>query len=292
MGIVKGVSVILLKGKEVAENVYAQIRKTLAGNPGLHPTLATVLVGDDPSSITYVAMKQKKCEELGFGHEDCHLPASATMDEVLAEVDRLNRNPSVSGILVQSPLPSGLDEARVMEAINPAKDVDGFHPVNIGRLLTGKPGFVSCTPLGALELLRYYRIPVAGKHVVVIGRSAIIGKPLAALLSRKGIDATVTLCHSKTQDLTAIARTADIVMVAVGKPGFLTAGMVKEGAVVVDFGFSRVPDSTRKKGYRVAGDVDFTRVAPHCSAITPVPGGVGVMTIAMLMRNTLKAAMQ
>lgn len=282
---------LLMKGKEVTVSVYTRIRKTLAGHPELHPTLAVILVGDDPASLTYVHTKHKKCEELGFGHLDYHLPATTSQEELLALVDKLNKDSSVSGILVQSPLPKGLDEGAVTERIDPKKDVDGFHPVNVGRLLTGQPGMVSCTPLGVMTMLKHYGIELAGKHVAMIGRSTIVGKPMAALLCQKGVDATVTLCNSHTKNLKEITRQCDIVMVAVGKPGFLTADMVKEGAVVVDFGINRVPDATAKKGYRVVGDVAFDEVAPKCSAITPVPGGVGVMTIAMLMENTLKAAL-
>lgn len=283
---------VLLAGKEVAQKTYEDIRAELAAHPGLKPTLAVILVGDDPASETYVHAKQKKCEELGFGHLDYHLDAGTTMEELLALVHKLNADPSVNGILVQSPLPAGLDEHAVVEAIDPRKDVDGFHPVNVGKLLIGLPGFVSCTPEGVLAMLRYYGIPLVGKHVVVIGRSNIVGKPMAALLVQRGTDATVTLCHSRTEHLADITRTADIVMVAVGKAGFLRGDMVKEGAVVVDFGINRIPDATKKKGYRIVGDVAFDEVAPHCSAITPVPGGVGVMTIAMLMKNTLQAAQE
>ena len=281
----------LLTGKEVADSVYQEIHETLASHPGLQPTLAVILVGDDPASQTYVHTKHKKCEELGYGHLDYHLPATAGMEELLALVRKLNGDPAVHGILVQSPLPAGLDEQQVIETLDPKKDVDGFHPVNVGKLLIGMDGMKSCTPYGVMKLLSYYQIPLAGKHVAIIGRSNIVGKPMAAMLVQKGVDATVTLCHSRTEHLSEITSGADIVMVAVGKAGFLKANMVKEGAVVIDFGISRIPDATKKKGYRIVGDVAFDEVAPKCSAITPVPGGVGVMTIAMLMYNTLKAAL-
>lgn len=281
----------LLTGKEVAQSIYQEIEETLQAHQGLVPTLAVILVGDDPASQTYVHTKHKKCEELGYGHLDYHLPATSSMQEILSLVKQLNKDDHVHGILVQSPLPPGLDEAQVVEAIDPKKDVDGFHPVNVGKLLIGLDGMKSCTPYGVMKMLSYYQIPLAGKHVAVIGRSNIVGKPMAAMLIQKGVDATVTVCHSRTEHLAQITSQADIVMVAVGKAGFLKADMVKEGAVVIDFGISRVADPTKKKGYRIIGDVDFDAVAPKCSAITPVPGGVGVMTIAMLMYNTLKAAL-
>lgn len=281
----------LLTGKEVAEHVYEEIKRGLAEHPGLMPTLAVILVGEDPASETYVASKRKMCEKLGFGHLDYHLPPTTTMAELLRLVETLNHNDAVDGILVQSPLPPGLDENKVIEAIDPEKDVDGFHPVNVGRTLIGIPSLISCTPYGVLEMLDYYHIPTQGKHVVIIGRSNIVGKPLASLLIQKGRDATVTVCHSRTQDLPSLTRTADILMVAVGKAGFVTPDMVKDGAVVFDIGINRVDDPLARKGYRVVGDVDFDAVAPKCQAITPVPGGVGVMTIAMLMHNTLQAAL-
>ncbi len=280
----------LLTGKEVANSIYQEIRETLASLPGLKPTLAVILVGDDPSSQTYVHSKHKKCEELGFGHLDYHLPSDTSMECLITLVEQLNNDSSVHGILVQSPLPPSLDEQIVVEAIDPRKDVDGFHPVNVGKLLIGLEGMKSCTPYGVMQLLSYYQIPLRGKHVVIIGRSNIVGKPMGAMLIQNGVDATVTICHSKTENLEKLTRNADIVMVAVGKPNFLSSDMVREGAVVIDFGISRIADPSAKKGYRIVGDVDFESVSPKCEAITPVPGGVGVMTIAMLMYNTLKAA--
>ncbi|MFA6845283.1 MAG: bifunctional 5,10-methylenetetrahydrofolate dehydrogenase/5,10-methenyltetrahydrofolate cyclohydrolase [Sphaerochaetaceae bacterium] len=282
----------LLTGKEVAQSVYEEIAQIMKQNPQISPTLAVVLVGDDPASVSYVEGKKKACVRLGFGHRDYHLPSTTDMQTLLELIHELNGDPHVHGILVQSPLPEGLDEQIVTEAISPKKDVDGFHPVNVGKTLLGLPSFVSCTPYGVLKMLDYYHIGCAGKHVVIMGRSHLVGKPLASLLMQKGRDATVTVCHSRTADLEEITKTADILMVAIGRPCFVTSSMVKEGAVVIDIGINRVDDATQKKGYRLVGDVDFDEVAPKCSAITPVPGGVGVMTIAMLMRNTLQAALQ
>jgi len=281
----------LLTGKEVAEQVYQEIQVAMETHKDLKPTLAVVLVGDDPASVTYVSSKQKMCAKLGFGHKDYHLPVTTCMEELLSLVSDLNADASVNGILVQSPLPSGLDENRIIEAIDPKKDVDGFHPVNVGRTLIGMPALVGCTPYGIVRMLRYYHIETKGKRVVILGRSNIVGKPLASLLIQKGCDATVTVCHSQTADLPSVTREADILISAVGKPGFVTKDMVRDGAVVIDVGITRVADVSAKKGYRSVGDVDFDAVAPKCEAITPVPGGVGVMTIAMLMYNTLMAAL-
>lgn len=281
----------LLTGKEVADEVYSNIEKTMKGHPEVKPTLAVILVGDDPASVTYVESKKRMCDKLGFGHKDYHLPTDSTNEELVSLVHALNDDPLVHGILVQSPLPKGLDEEGIVEAIDPNKDVDGFHPINVGKTLIGIPSMVSCTPYGVTVMLKHYGISTRGKHVVIIGRSNIVGKPLAALLIQREFDATVTVCNSYTYDLASITRSADILVVAVGKPGFLKSDMVKEGAVVIDIGITRVDDASKKKGYRVVGDVDWDDVAPHASAITPVPGGVGVMTIAMLMSNTLKAAL-
>ena len=259
---------------------------------GFAPTLAVVLVGNDPASQSYVKSKKKACISLGFGHRDYELPADTTEKALLDLVKQLNADPTVHGILVQMPLPKGLDENLVIETIDSKKDVDGFHPVNVGKLLIGLPCFVSCTPKGVLEILDYYHIETKGKHAVIIGRSNIVGKPMAALLIQKGRDATVTVCHSKTENLKEIVKTADIIIAAIGKPLFVTSDMVKKGAVIIDVGINRIDDPSRKKGYRIVGDVDFEQVQDTCSAITPVPGGVGVMTIAMLMKNTLQAAKQ
>lgn len=285
----------LLTGKEVSEAVYGDLEKQTSefiAKHGFAPTLAVVLVGNDPASQSYVKSKKKACISLGFGHRDYELPADTTEKALLDLVKQLNADPTVHGILVQMPLPKGLDENLVIETIDSKKDVDGFHPVNVGKLLIGLPCFVSCTPKGVLEILDYYHIETKGKHAVIIGRSNIVGKPMAALLIQKGRDATVTVCHSKTENLKEIVKTADIIIAAIGKPLFVTSDMVKKGAVIIDVGINRIDDPSRKKGYRIVGDVDFEQVQDTCSAITPVPGGVGVMTIAMLMKNTLQAAKQ
>lgn len=285
----------LLTGKEVSEAVYGDLEKQTSefiAKHGFAPTLAVVLVGNDPASQSYVKSKKKACISLGFGHRDYELPADTTEKALLDLVKQLNADPTVHGILVQMPLPKGLDENLVIETIDSKKDVDGFHPVNVGKLLIGLPCFVSCTPKGVLEILDYYHIETKGKHAVIIGRSNIVGKPMAALLIQKGRDATVTVCHSKTENLKEIVKTADIIIAAIGKPLFVTSDMVKKGAVIIDVGINRIDDPSRNKGYRIVGDVDFEQVQDTCSAITPVPGGVGVMTIAMLMKNTLQAAKQ
>lgn len=283
----------VLKGKAVADHIYTTLEvesakvHALLGRP---PCLAVLLVGDDPASASYVASKQRACERLGFDHQDYHLPADTTEAALLAHIEALNTDDRVDGILVQLPLPEQISEETIIGAINPAKDVDGFHPYNVGSLLIGMPTFVSCTPLGILAMLDYYEIATSGKHVVIIGRSNIVGKPLAALLMQKGRDATVTVAHSRTNDLASLSRSADILIVAIGRAGFVTADMVGEGAIVIDVGINRVVDASAKRGYRLVGDVAYEEVAPKCQAITPVPGGVGVMTIAMLMHNTIEAA--
>lgn len=285
----------LLTGKEVAEKVYSLLEeqcKTFVENYGFAPTLAVILVGHDPASQSYVEGKKKACIALGFGHQDYRLEEETTQEQLLALVDRLNRDPRVHGILVQMPLPRHLDADQVIQAISVEKDVDGFHPQNVGNLLIGHPGFVSCTPQGVLEILDYYHIDTAGNHVVVLGRSNIVGKPMASLLIQKGRDATVTVCHSKTKELASITKQADILIAAIGSPCFVTKDMVKNGCVIIDVGINRVEDPTKKRGYRLVGDVDFESVSTICGAITPVPGGVGVMTIAMLMKNTMQAALQ
>jgi methylenetetrahydrofolate dehydrogenase (NADP+)/methenyltetrahydrofolate cyclohydrolase len=249
-----------------------------------------ILVGDDPASRSYVTSKQKACAAAGIQSREIALPATASQAEILAAVRQLNEDEATDGVLVQLPLPDSTMEADVLAAVDPAKDVDGFHALNIGRLVQGKPALAPCTPCGVLELLRRAGIPLAGANVVVIGRSQIVGRPLSILLSQKGTDATVTLCHTRTRDLAQHTRAADIVIVAAGRPNTLTADMVKPGAVVVDVGVNRVPDASRARGYRLVGDVDFAAVAARASAITPVPGGVGPLTVAMLLRNTLTAA--
>ncbi|MGD8414180.1 MAG: bifunctional methylenetetrahydrofolate dehydrogenase/methenyltetrahydrofolate cyclohydrolase FolD, partial [Candidatus Latescibacterota bacterium] len=255
------------------------------------PTIALIRVGEDPASKVYVKSKVKACEYCGIESRNIHLPEDTPEDEVLGLLDQFNRDPDVNGILLQLPVPKQIDSDKAINLIDPMKDVDGFHPENLGRLAAGNPRFVACTPLGIMELLLRNGVETSGKRAVVIGRSVIVGKPMSLLLSLKGPggDATVTVCHSRTDDIAAYTREADIVVAAMGRAGFLTADMVKEGAVVVDVGINRVDDPAAKKGYRIVGDVDFENVAPKTSFITPVPGGVGPMTVAMLMANTYRA---
>ena len=284
---------MILSGKELGEIVKAQTAERCAAfgrRFSRKPCLAVVLVGDNPASQTYVRSKKKACEELGIDHVDVAFDASITQTQLLDCVRDLNANPAVDGILVQMPLPGHINELAVTEAILPQKDVDGFHPQNIGKLLLGQKSLVACTPSGILRILDHYGIRTAGKKVCIMGRSNIVGKPMAALLMQKGRDATVTVCHSRTPDVASVTRDSDIIIAAVGHVNALTADMVKEGAVVIDVGINRVPDSTKKNGFALKGDVDYDAVAPKASAITPVPGGVGPMTIAMLMENTLIAA--
>lgn len=284
----------ILDGKVASKALLAEIAADvqLALDHGARPPhLAAVLVGDDGASLTYVNSKVRHCDQVGIRSSLFQLPAHTQQDELLALVHRLNEDDEVDGFIVQLPLPSHLDERAVVMAIDPRKDVDGFHPQNVGRLTLGMPTFVSATPLGIMEMLRYYQVPTAGRHAVVLGRSNIVGTPMSVLLSR-GTDpgnCTVTLCHSRTPDIGEHVRRADIIVAAIGKPGFVTADMVKEGAVVIDVGITRVSDSTHPKGYAIRGDVDFDNVAPLCSWITPVPGGVGLMTIVALLRNTMQA---
>jgi len=283
-----------IDGKGIAARIRAEVAAEAAElkAAGAEPGLAVVLVGDNPASVSYVTAKERACAECGFRSFPVRLPATASQGELLAEIARLNAHPGVDGILVQLPLPRAIDEQAVIRAIAPEKDVDGFHPVSLGRLVLGLDTFVPCTPAGILELLARSGVDPAGKHVVVVGRSNIVGKPVALLLARKGpgANATVTMCHTGTVDLAAHVRRADILVVAAGRPGTVTADMVKPGAVVIDVGVNRIPDASKKAGYRLVGDVDYAGVAPVASLITPVPGGVGPMTIAMLMKNTLKAA--
>ena len=285
----------LIDGKAFAAALRERISAAvsdLAAREGLTPGLAVVLVGEDPASEVYVRSKRRTCADLGIASFSHDLPANATEKRLLALIAKLNADPKVHGILVQVPLPKHMDEQRVLNAISPDKDVDGFHPVNVGRLLNGEEAFVSCTPAGCQELLKRWGYDPAGKHVVIVGRSNIVGKPLAALLMQKakGANATVTVCHSRTKNLAALTRQADILVAAIGVPEFVTARMVREGAVVIDVGVNRIPDATKKSGTRLVGDVAFAGVAKKARAITPVPGGVGPMTIAMLMRNTVLAA--
>jgi len=286
---------LLIDGKATAARVLEECRATLntLAASGIKPGLAVVLVGDDPASKAYVGSKDRTCRDLGMHSVKLELPASTTQEKLIAVVRGLNADPAVHGILVQSPPPQHIDEAAVIRAIDPRKDVDGFHPENVAKLaLEDSSGFVPCTPLGCQRLLMDYQIPVEGAQVVVLGRSMIVGKPLALLLMAKGPggNATVTVAHSRSRDLPALCRSADILIAAIGKPRFVTADFVKEGAVVIDVGINRIADASTKSGYRLVGDVDFEAVAPKCQAITPVPGGVGPMTIAMLISNTIKAA--
>ncbi len=286
---------ILIDGKKVASEIKGTIRDEVTdrvSKGGKRPHLAAILVGNDGGSESYVANKVKDCEEVGFQSTLIRMEASVTEAELLASVFELNRNPSVDGFIVQLPLPGQIREHVVIESIDPLKDVDGFHPVTIGKMTLGLPSYLPATPAGILKLLEYYKIPTSGKYCVVIGRSNIVGTPLSILLSRKANpgNCTVTLCHSQTQNLGEICRQADIIVAALGKPGFLTGEMVKEGAVVIDVGTTRIPSETSKSGWKLCGDVDFGAVAPKCSYITPVPGGVGPMTRVGLLLNTLKAA--
>ena len=284
----------LINGRAVAEKVYEQLRGEIADLKarGVQPGLAVVLVGDDPASRAYVRSKDKMCRELGLHSVKLELPAATTQEELLARVAELNRDPAVHGILVQSPPPKHIDEGAIVRALDPAKDVDGFHPMNVAKLALGDDsGFVPCTPLGCQRLLVESGVEVSGAHVVVLGRSMIVGKPVALLLMQKarGANATVTVVHSRSRNLPEITRSADIVIAAIGQPHFVKAEHVREGAVVIDVGINRVDDATSERGYKLVGDVAFDEVARKARAITPVPGGVGPMTIAMLMANTVKA---
>ncbi len=285
----------IIDGKSVAEKVLSECGQEIEDlkKEGVIPGLAVVLVGSDPASKVYVGSKVRKCAELGLHSEKIELPEDATQQEVLDVVLKLNADPEIHGILVQSPPPAHIDEAAIVRAIDPAKDVDGFHPENVAKLaLEDASGFVPCTPAGCMRLLKEAGVKTSGAEAVVIGRSMIVGKPMALLLMSKEGNATVTVAHSRTKDLAAVCRRADIIVAAIGMPEFVTADMVKDGAAVIDVGINRVEDSTAKKGYRLVGDVAYAEVAPKCSAITPVPGGVGPMTIAMLISNTIKAARQ
>ena len=283
----------IIDGKKLAAETRAAIARDVAAlkeEKGVTPGLAVILVGDNPASVSYVTAKEKACREAGMLSHEIRLPASVPEDDLIAEIGRLNADPAIHGILVQLPLPKGFSEKRVIDAIAPEKDVDGFTPVNVGRMLIGEDCFLPCTPHGIIKLIEVTGMDIAGKHAVVIGRSNIVGKPVAALLSRKSVNATVTLCHTGTKDLAAFTRTADVVVVAAGRPNTLTGDMLKPGAVVIDVGVNRVPDASRPKGYRLCGDADFESCAEVASAITPVPGGVGPMTITMLLWNTLESA--
>lgn len=284
----------LIDGKATAAAIKAEIKaevEQIVAQGGRRPHLAAILVGHDGGSETYVKNKVLACEACGFQSTLLCFEDNITEEELLACVSQLNENPEIDGFIVQLPLPRHINEQHVIEAIDYRKDVDGFHPINVGRMAIGLPCFISATPLGILTLLQRYHIPTSGKKCVILGRSNIVGKPMAQLMMQKQYgDATVTVCHSRSQTLKEECREADIVIAAIGQPGFVTADMVKEGATVIDVGTTRVPDATRKTGFRLSGDVLFEEVAPKCSHITPVPGGVGPMTICMLMLNTLSAA--
>jgi len=282
----------LIDGKQTAAEIRAEIADAvnLMKKRGERvPHLAAILVGNDGGSETYVAHKVKDCEEVGFRSTLLRMAATVTEQELLAKVAELNEDPGLDGLIVQLPLPDHISEDKVIETISPLKDVDGFHPVNVGRMAAGLPSLVSATPAGIMELLKRYHIPLKGAECVVVGRSNIVGRPVSILMSQKGVDATVTLVHSRTRDISDTVRRADIIIAAIGRPGFITADMVKEGAVVIDVGTTRVPAPETKAGWRLKGDVDFDNVAPKCAYITPVPGGVGPMTRVSLLLNTLKA---
>ncbi|NQV49471.1 MAG: bifunctional methylenetetrahydrofolate dehydrogenase/methenyltetrahydrofolate cyclohydrolase FolD [Candidatus Marinimicrobia bacterium] len=287
-------SPLILSGKAVSaaikEDLMLRIKKL--AEQGIKPGLTAVLVGEDPASQVYVRSKERQSVQLGFKSIVMRLDASTTQEELLRIVEALNQDASVHGILVQLPLPAHIDDQLIIEAIDPEKDVDGFHPISVGKLVLGLDGFVSCTPAGILEILRYYNIQTEGKHVVVVGRSNIVGKPMANLMIQKRSmgNATVTLVHTRTPDMGVHTRQADILIAAAGVPEFIGADMVKAGAVVIDVGINRVDDASLEKGYRLTGDVNYEAVLDKVSAITPVPGGVGVMTIAMLLSNTVKSA--
>ncbi|MEY2509573.1 MAG: methylenetetrahydrofolate dehydrogenase / methenyltetrahydrofolate cyclohydrolase [Verrucomicrobiota bacterium] len=287
----------LIEGRTIAEKVYAELRGEIAElkKDGRTPGLAVVLIGDNPASRAYVRSKDKMCRDLGLHSVKLELPADTSQEDLLARVQDLNRDSAIDGILVQSPPPRHIDEAAIIRAIDPAKDVDGFHPVNVAKLALGDDsGFVPCTPLGCQRLLIESGTEIAGAHVVILGRSMIVGKPLALLLMRKGKggDATVTVVHSRSRRLAEITRSADILIAAIGQPEFVRAEHVREGAVVIDVGINRLDDPTMERGYRLVGDVAFAEVSDKVAAITPVPGGVGPMTIAMLMANTVRACRQ
>lgn len=285
----------LIDGKKIADDIKREIAAEvdqMVADGHRRPHLAAILVGHDGGSETYVANKVKACEMCGFRSTLIRFEDDVTEETLLQTIDELNRDPEVDGFIVQLPLPKHISEQKIIEAIDYRKDVDGFHPINVGRMSIGLPCFLSATPAGIIELLRRYEIPTRGANCVVLGRSNIVGKPVANLMMQKHIpgDATVTVCHSATRNIKDICRNADIIIAALGSPGFVTADMVKDGAVIIDVGTTRVPDATRKSGFCLRGDVDYGNVAPKCSWITPVPGGVGPMTIVSLMKNTLLAA--
>lgn len=285
----------ILDGKATSEAIKQELKAEvdqLKSDGHRVPHLAAIIVGEDGASLTYVGSKVRSCEQIGFESTLIQLPSSTSEKELLDKVEELNENKEIDGFIVQLPLPDHIDEQKVIEAVDPKKDVDGFHPESVGRMALDLDTFLPATPFGIIQLLERYKVPTEGKHCVVIGRSHIVGSPMSILMARKAYpgNATVTLTHSRTKNLKELASEADILIVALGKPEFLTADMVKENAVVIDVGITRVPDDSKKRGYRLAGDVKYDEVAPKCSYITPVPGGVGPMTIASLLMNTMKAA--
>ncbi len=284
----------IINGKQVAADMRAELKEEVARlkKQGIVPGLGVVLVGEDPASKSYVTAKERACEEIGIYSDDNRLPAEASQQDLMALVDRMNKDPKINGILVQLPLPKHLNEAEVLLSIDPAKDVDGFHPMSVGKMVVGEKAFLPCTPHGVIQLLIRSGVTVEGAEVVIVGRSNIVGKPLANMLIQKNKtgNATVTVCHTRTKDLAGHTRRADILIAAAGRPNTITADMVKEGVVVIDVGVNRVDDPTKKKGYRLVGDVDFEAVKEKASLITPVPGGVGPMTITMLLYNTVESA--
>lgn len=284
----------IIDGKQVAADMRAQLKAEVAelAKKGIVPGLGVILVGDDPASKSYVTAKQKACLEIGIFSDDNRLPEDTPQKKLLSVINRLNIDPKIHGILLQLPLPEQLDESEVLLAIDPAKDIDGFHPINVGKMVTGHKAYLPCTPHGIVQLLLKSGVKIEGANVVIVGRSNIVGKPLANILLQKGPlgNATVTVCHTRTRNLADHTRRADIVVAAVGRPNSITADMIKDGAVVIDVGINRVDDSTKKSGYRLVGDVDFENVKEKASLITPVPGGVGPMTITMLLYNVVDAA--
>ncbi len=285
-------SAVIIDGKQIAADVRAEVAAKVAElkEKGVLPCLAVILVGENPASVSYVTGKRKALAEVGMADRSIQLPESTSEEELLKLIAELNADSSVHGILVQLPLPKHIDEDKVIMAIDPSKDVDGFHPVSVGNLMIGRPGFLPCTPHGIIVLLKKMGIETSGKHAVVIGRSNIVGKPVSILLARKDVNCTVTMCHTGTKNMAEITRQADIIVVASGHPHTLTGDMVRDGAVVIDVGVNRIPDASKKSGFRLIGDCDFDDLVEKTSFITPVPGGVGPMTIAMLMQNTLEAA--
>ncbi|MHC4085981.1 MAG: bifunctional methylenetetrahydrofolate dehydrogenase/methenyltetrahydrofolate cyclohydrolase FolD [Planctomycetota bacterium] len=284
----------IIDGKQVAADMRAELKEETAKlkEQGIVPGLGVILVGEDPASNSYVTAKERTCEDLGIYSDDNRLPEETTQQELLALVEKMNNDPKINGILVQLPLPKHLNEAEVLLAIDPDKDVDGFHPMNVGKMMVGEKAFLPCTPHGVIHLLLRSGVTIEGANVVIVGRSNIVGKPLANMLIQKNAtgNATVTVCHTRTKDLVDKTKQADIVIAAAGRPNMVTADMVKEGVVVIDVGVNRVEDATKKRGYRLVGDVDFEAVKEKASLITPVPGGVGPMTITMLMFNTVESA--